>query len=89
MDELLELLEMADMYANKCTRQEEKFDYYRRNGITWRWRDCEAAWELVRGLDHWWALMDAWRRHGAAGIALWEATPNVYETEAYWNKEAA
>lgn len=87
MDELLELIEMADVYANKCTRQKEKFDYYRRNGVAWTWGDCEAAHALLRELPYSWALMDAWRRHGARGVALWRETPNVYETVEYWERK--
>jgi hypothetical protein len=86
--DLLELVEMADMYTSKCTRQEEKFDYYRRNGIAWSWQDCEAAWQLLRELPYSWALHDAWRKHGARGVDMWRATPNVYETDEYWAKEA-
>ena len=70
-EELVRLLEMADMYASKCTRQQEKFSYYRRNGIDWRWEDCEAAWQLLAELPDKWQLLSAWRQHGAAGVAAW------------------
>ncbi len=63
MDELtLELVEMADMYASKCTRQEEKFSYYQRNGIKWRWEDCIAAYDLIRELPNYWDIVQDWRR---------------------------
>lgn len=42
-----ELIDMVDMYTNICTRQEEKFDFWRRNGCPWTWQDCEAAFELM------------------------------------------
>jgi hypothetical protein len=86
MTDLLELVEMADMYMSKCTRQEEKFDYYRRNGIAWRWEDCEVAWQLLSELPYSWALHDAWRRHGARGIAMWQDEPNVYNLPSYWER---
>lgn len=60
-----DLIEMADMYVNKCTRQEEKFDYARRQGITWTWAECEAAYALLVE-QHTpygeWRMVDAWRR---------------------------
>lgn len=42
-----ELIDQADMYANICTQQEEKYTTWQRWGCPWRWRDCEAAWSLV------------------------------------------
>lgn len=42
-----ELIDMVDMYTNICTRQEEKFDFWRRNGCPWSWQDCIAAFELM------------------------------------------
>lgn len=62
---VLDLVEMYDMYAMKCTRQEEKFDYYRRNGIPWTWEDCEAAAVLLFNVygSARWSLWDAWRRY--------------------------
>jgi hypothetical protein len=86
-DDLLELVEMADIYTSKCTRQEEKFEYYRRNGIAWSWQDCEAAWQLLCELPNSWALHDAWRRHGARGVEMWQAEPNVYNLPAYWERD--
>lgn len=44
----IELVDMADMYANTCTRQEEKFTSWIRWGCPWRWEDCEAAYDLIR-----------------------------------------
>jgi hypothetical protein len=63
--DILEYIEMADMYANKCTRQEEKFDYFRRTGIPWRWCDCEAAFALLGETlttGGRWAIMQDWKR---------------------------
>jgi hypothetical protein len=59
------LLELADMYANKCTKQEEKFDYFRRNGCVWRWVDCEAAYDLLREVygQECAFMMSAWRKN--------------------------
>lgn len=45
MDEQ-ELIDMADMYASTCTRQEEKFTTWQRWGCPWRWLDCDAAFSL-------------------------------------------
>jgi len=59
---IIELLEMADMYVSKCTRQEEKFDYYKRNGIPWIWDDCIAAYRLVRELPNNEELYYEWRK---------------------------
>lgn len=41
-----ELIDMADMYASSCTRQEEKFTTWQRWGCPWRWSDCDAAFSL-------------------------------------------
>jgi len=53
-----EMIQMAYVYANLCTQQEEKYGY--RNGdhmgwgarscynLPWEWDDCEAAWELMK-----------------------------------------
>ena len=63
--DMMDMIHMADLYTNKCTRQQEKFEYYQRNGITWRWEDCQAAFELLREHygDYWlWQLMQDWRR---------------------------
>lgn len=57
-----ELIELADMYVSKCTRQEEKFMDFQRRGCAWRWEDCEAAYDLLRERADGWNLWDAWRR---------------------------
>lgn len=45
-----ELFAMAYMFASVCTRQEEKFSFYKNwTPCPWRWCDCEAAYELIRG----------------------------------------
>lgn len=61
-DEVLNLVELADLYASKCSKQEEKFDYYLRNGLDVRWVDCEAAYDLIRELSHYWFIVEAWRK---------------------------
>lgn len=43
-----ELIDMADMYANVCTQQEEKFGTWHRWGLPWSVRDCEAAFQLCK-----------------------------------------
>lgn len=78
-DELTELIHMADVYANKCTRQYEKFDHYKRSGIPWSWEDCEAAYELVRELPNYWGLMTAYRRYGDRGVQMVQEGVNIWE----------
>lgn len=61
--DVLALVEMADMYVNKCTRQEEKFLHYRdAYAIPWRWVDCEAAHALLLERKDYWRVMEAWRK---------------------------
>lgn len=64
-DDMHTLLCMADLYAHKCTQQYEKFDYYRRNGVTWSWYDCEAAYQLCT--EHFGGLY--WSARKKAGVA--------------------
>jgi hypothetical protein len=54
------LFKMAHMYANRCTRQEEKFRDFQRRGCTWRWEDCKAAWDIVHDQfkDRYWAIFE-------------------------------
>lgn len=64
-----ELIDMVDMFTNICTRQEEKFDFWRRNGCPWLWQDLEAAFDLFieatakEGLNRWNIMSDCSRRH--------------------------
>lgn len=62
MDDLQELIAMADMYASSCTRQEEKYASFQQYGYAWRWEDCEAAYDLVRALPDYWTLVEAWQK---------------------------
>lgn len=57
-----ELIAMADMYASTCTGQEEKYQHWLGVGYTWRWADCIAAFELIRGLSNWWELVERWQK---------------------------
>lgn len=58
-----DLIEMADFYVNKCTRQEEKaLHYIKTYAVPWRWVDCEAAYGLLCERPDYWELMTAWRR---------------------------
>jgi hypothetical protein len=57
---VFDLLCMADMYAHKCTKQQEKFDYYQRHVTPWRWEDCQAAFELLRETGRYFELRRAW-----------------------------
>lgn len=66
-----DLLEAADLYVNKCTRQYEKFDYYRRNGAPYTWADCEAAYAMLREVPGYWQMMDDWRRRGVYPADDW------------------
>lgn len=61
-DDLQQLLAMADMFASTCSRQQEKYQAFQLQGYTWRWEDCEAAYDLVRELPDYWSLVEAWRR---------------------------
>jgi hypothetical protein len=56
-----ELIAMADMYASSCTRQQEKYEGFQHKGYTWRWEDCEAAYDLIREVPNHWELVEAWR----------------------------
>ena len=69
-----DLLIKADLYANKCTQQEEKFDHYRRNGCTDRWEDCQAAWELISARPDAYVLMQNWRAHRCYPADDWTGT---------------
>lgn len=61
-----ELIDMADMYAGVCTRQEEKFQFWRGEGCPWRWEDCEAAFDLLiettTGIQRWEIMQRSTRR---------------------------
>jgi hypothetical protein len=61
MEEIDQLIAMADMYASSCTRQQEKYESFQRRGYTWRWEDCEAAYDLIRELPDYWTLVEDWR----------------------------
>lgn len=61
-DFLIELIWKSDMYANKCTKQQEKFNYYQRNGIEWTWEECIAAHQILKETGEYWLIMEAWRR---------------------------
>jgi hypothetical protein len=64
VDDIQELLAMADMYASTCTRQEEKYQDWLRRGYTWRWEDCEAALNLLKeqfGTIEYSRMARAWR----------------------------
>jgi hypothetical protein len=56
-----ELLICADLYANKCTKQEEKFGYYA-DKVPWTWADCEAAYVMFKDIPNSWVLMDNYRK---------------------------
>ncbi len=57
-----DLIAMADMYASSCTRQQEKYQSFQRKGYTWRWDDCEAAYDLIRELPGYYELVEEWRK---------------------------
>jgi hypothetical protein len=60
--DILELLPLADMYANICTRQEEKFIEYRRQGkVSYSWEDCIAAYDLLKDLSGYWEFFALWK----------------------------
>lgn len=52
VEDLAEMLAMADIYGWKCTKQHEKFMSYawqhgERMQTLWTWEDCQAAYELI------------------------------------------
>lgn len=81
-----EMIDMADMYANVCTRQEEKFTTWIRWGCPWRWPDCEAAWDLVKNTDPYMPYRDGTRRSwGVESHKLFDALSAYYE----WQRSEA
>lgn len=60
--ELDEFIAMADMYASTCTGQYEKYMDFQLKGYTWAWKDCEAAFQLIKELPDWWEIVKAWQR---------------------------
>jgi hypothetical protein len=69
-----DLLIKCDLYGFKCTKQEEKFDYYRRNGVTDTWADCEAAWDLVNERPDAYILINNYRKYRSYPADDWTGT---------------
>ena len=66
----LELFTMAYLFASDCTKQEEKFGARQRGGCPWRWVDCEAAYDLIKGPQYY----EMFRQYGdnaKSKIARW------------------
>lgn len=83
MDDLAELIAMADMYASTCTRQEEKYKGFAgKHGYTWRWEDCIAAYDLIRALPDYWERVEAWRKEHKCRLCGFPKEAHAYGCSA-------
>lgn len=52
-----------DLYANKCTKQYEKFGYYA-DKVPFTWADCEAAYDVIMSIapgKERWRILNDWK----------------------------